>query len=124
MSSPINDHLLKHLAELARIELGSDEEKKLLHDLGKILEYFDELMALDTKDIVPMTGGTSLKSVFRDDEESSGTNLGEGKDQFPETQNGFLKIPPVFSADLPAEASAQTEGGSLPASQPGTSPGE
>jgi len=96
MASPINKQTLEHLAELARIELNSKEEEKLLKDLQKILDHFKELQELDTANTPPMSGGTDLQSVFRGDDERSSTNQGSGKDQFPETRDGFLKIPPVF----------------------------
>ncbi|MEK7507737.1 MAG: Asp-tRNA(Asn)/Glu-tRNA(Gln) amidotransferase subunit GatC, partial [Patescibacteria group bacterium] len=70
-------------------------EEKILADLSKILAYFEELRALDTSAVVPMTGGTHLKDAFRDDEPLE-TNRGEGVDIFPESESGLLKIPPVF----------------------------
>ena len=104
MSSRIGKHELEHLAKLARIELDPREEEKLIKDLSAILEYFKELQELDTAAVAPMTGGTDLRNVFREDgvrdsEENSGsenTNHGAGVEAFPESQNGYLKIPPVF----------------------------
>jgi len=96
MSLLINKKTLDYLAKLARIELEQKEEEKLLKDLEKILNYFEELKTLDTKDVAPMTGGTLLKNIFREDEERINTNKGVGSEAFPEAQKGFLKIPPVF----------------------------
>lgn len=96
MPSPINKKVIKHLAELARLELEEREEEKLLKDLQKILDHFAELQELDTKDVSPMTGGTSLRSVFRDDGAGGSTNLGSGAHAFPDEKDGFLKVPPVF----------------------------
>ena len=96
MASPITKDVLEHLAKLARIELRTHEEEKFLRDLQNILDHFAELNELDTSAVEPITGGTSLTNVFRDDEERRGTNLGAGKDQFPENQDGYLKVPPVF----------------------------
>lgn len=96
MSSSINKHELDHLAKLARIEIDPREEEKLLKDLGNILEYFKELQQLDTAHVEPMAGGTDLRNIFRDDGERENTNQGAGTDAFPEEQNGFLKVPPVF----------------------------
>ena len=97
MDSPINKKTLEHLAKLTRIELKPKEETELLKDLQKILDYFEELKTLDTKEIKPMTGGTLIKNIFREDERKTNINEGAGKDAFPETQKGFLKIPPVFN---------------------------
>ncbi len=92
----IDKKTMEHLAGLARIELNAQEEERLLQDLKKILEHFDELKNVDTSKVPPMSGGTELKNVFRDDSECENTNRGEGADQFPETHDGYLKIPPVF----------------------------
>jgi aspartyl-tRNA(Asn)/glutamyl-tRNA(Gln) amidotransferase subunit C len=100
MSSSIDKKELEHLAALARLELDPKEEEKLIHDLGAILNHFKELQALDTASVEPMTGGTDLKNVFREDLTENGgtenTNRGAGVEAFPESQDGFLKIPPVF----------------------------
>ncbi len=114
MASPINKKTLKHLTELTRIELNTREEEKILKDLQKIVGYFKELQELDTRGVEPMSGGTSLKNVFRDDAEGENSNRGAGRESFPEEQGGFLKIPAVFSA----------KGGSLPVRQAGASGGE
>ena len=96
MASSLNKHDLEHLAKLARIELDPKEEEKLLNDLGNILDHFKELQALDTTNVLPMTGGTDLKNSFRDDTERENTNQGAGVEAFPEKKDGFLKVPPVF----------------------------
>ncbi len=96
MSSPITKKTIQHLAKLARLELTPREEEKILTDLSKILAYFEELQALDTSHVEPMTGGTHLKNIFREDAASE-ANRGAGTyDAFPESEDGFLKIPPVF----------------------------
>jgi len=94
--SSITKHELEHLASLARIELDPKEEERLLKDLGDILEYFKELQALDTTSVAPMTGGTDLTNIFREDMEHENTNRGAGVEAFPESQHGYLKVPPVF----------------------------
>jgi aspartyl-tRNA(Asn)/glutamyl-tRNA(Gln) amidotransferase subunit C len=96
MASALNKHDLEHLAKLARIELDPKEEEKLLKDLGAILDHFKELQTIDTTSVPPMTGGTDLINVFREDDERENTNQGAGIDAFPEKKDGFLKIPPVF----------------------------
>lgn len=96
MTSPIHKKTLEHLAELSRIELNPEEEEKLLKDLGKILDHFRELQEVDTANVEPMTGGSDLKNVFRNDDERENTQKGAGVEAFPEHENGYLRIPPVF----------------------------
>lgn len=92
----IDNQTLKYLAELGRIELNKKDEDKLLKDIQGIFDYFEELKEIDTKNIEPMTGGTSEKNVFREDEFIKADTSGKLTDAFPEKENGFLKVPAVF----------------------------
>ena len=93
----IDKKTLEYLADLARIEVSEEKEEKLLKDLEKILAYFEELRALDTSAIEPMTGGTNLDNVFREDDPCRKSQRQSALvDAFPEKERGFLKIPPVF----------------------------
>ena len=96
MASEINKEELEHLAKLSRIELSEREKDKILKDLKEILDYFEELQGLDTSNVKPMTGGTDLKNITRDDNEREKTNGRQGVENFPETKDGLLKVPSVF----------------------------
>ena len=86
---------LENLAGLARIELKKGEEEKLLKDLSKILDYFNELKKVDASGVEPMAGGTFLKNEFRK-EDAPRLPSDLAVDQFPEKKEKFLKVPPVF----------------------------
>ena len=96
MSEKLSKKDMKHLAELARLQLDPKEEEKLLKDLQNILTHFESLKALDTSNVAPLTGGTTLQNVFREDSSRENTNQSKGTENFPESQKGFLKVPPVF----------------------------
>lgn len=103
MATPeITKETLEYLAQLARIKLDPKEEEKLLGDLRNIVGYVTELQNADTEGVAPMNGGTLLTNMFREDGAAAGgpenTNRGAGTKQFPETKDGYLKIPPVFGA--------------------------
>ncbi|MEK7611788.1 MAG: Asp-tRNA(Asn)/Glu-tRNA(Gln) amidotransferase subunit GatC [Patescibacteria group bacterium] len=98
--SHIGKKEIEHLAKLARLNLHGNEEEKLAHDLERILAHFDELKTLDTELVLPMSGGTMVKNVMRDD--ISGETLPGGDRavrQFPEHDNGLLKVPHVFTPE-------------------------
>lgn len=96
MASLINKKNLQNLAELARLELQEREAKKILQDLQKILDHFNELAELDTSKVVAELPLDETRKIFRDDGERKETNIGQGKEAFPESEDGFLSIPPVF----------------------------
>lgn len=99
-SGSIGKKELEHLAQLSRIEIDPKEADKLIADLSAILDHFKELQALDTSNVAPMTGGTDLVNIFRPDAIEDGgrenTNQGAGVDAFPESKDGYNKVPPVF----------------------------
>lgn len=98
MSEKINEKTIEHLAALARIELEKDakKNKKLLLDLSSILDYFENLKNVDTADISPAIGSALVNNVYREDEEEDISDISLLKEQFPKSENGYLKTPPVF----------------------------
>ena len=59
---------VKYVANLARLELGSEEIKEMVSQLDKILAYVDKLNELDTSKVLPTTHAISITNAFRDDE--------------------------------------------------------
>src|SRR3989344_5068140 len=96
--SEINKKSLEHLADLARLKIDSRKEEKFLKDLQGILGHFQELQSLNTENVLPMTGGTQMKNVFREDEKKRDktAETRNAVDAFPERDSGYLRIPPVF----------------------------
>lgn len=88
---------LEHLARLARLEIDGRSEEKLANDLEKILKHFEELKEVNTDGVEPMTGGTFLENIWREDELKKERLTGESSSAaFPEKDDGYLKIPAVF----------------------------
>lgn len=98
MSERINEETIEHLAGLARIEPEKDPQKnkKLISDLSSILDYFEDLNTVDTEGVSPAVGGSFVKDAYRKDEAKDVSKESLLKGQFPNSENGFLKIPPVF----------------------------
>jgi len=98
MSKLIDKKTLEYLAGLSRIKLGENEEKQILKDLQKILDYFNLLKEADVSKIELLAGGTIETNVLREDEKNERKEKERGKliDSFSDKQDDFLKIPPVF----------------------------
>lgn len=89
----INKKTLQNLVILSRIEIKNEE--KILKDLEEILNYFGELKKVDTQNITPMDGCNFSENIFREDN-GRGILANDLTAYFPEKQDGFLFVPPVF----------------------------
>ncbi len=82
------------LAELARIELSEDEKKNMLKDMEGILTYVKQIEAVKAPDI---GGEYEIYNVWREDvlepREFSRELILE---QFPDSQDGFLKVKKIL----------------------------
>jgi aspartyl-tRNA(Asn)/glutamyl-tRNA(Gln) amidotransferase subunit C len=96
MASIINKKTIQHISELSRIDLQEKEMDKLLTDLQKILDYFKELQEVDTSKVKDELYLRQDLKLFREDTEREKTNQGKGRDLFPEIEDNYLVIPPVF----------------------------
>ena len=59
---------ISHVADLARLQLSSEEVEVMTGQLGDILSYVAKLNELDTEGITPMTHAISIVNAFREDE--------------------------------------------------------
>lgn len=92
---PIDKEALLHLSKLTRIMISSPEqEAKLLRDAENILVHFEELKQVDTEGIDPVYGGGELENRVREDKILPEL-IGRGYENFPETKDGYLMVPPV-----------------------------
>ena len=63
----IDENAVKHIAQLARLELTDDELKRMQKDLAEILDYVDQLKTLDIENIQPSSQSLPLLNVMRPD---------------------------------------------------------
>jgi len=57
-----------HIARLARLGLTGEDVDKFGEQLSNILENFEILQQVDTKDVPPTAQSITLQNVMRDDE--------------------------------------------------------
>jgi aspartyl-tRNA(Asn)/glutamyl-tRNA(Gln) amidotransferase subunit C len=86
---------VKHIAKLARLQLTEDEEKLYMGQLNKIIVFFDELNAIDTTNIEPMSHALPLINVMRDDEVVPSPGHERLLAGAPAAERGFFKVPKI-----------------------------
>lgn len=89
---------VKHLADLAHMELSEAELKKLQGQMELILDYISQLKEVEIEGVEPVAGGHQLLSVWRE-EDSPEDQFAFEKDlllQFPEKDDRFNVVPKVI----------------------------
>jgi aspartyl-tRNA(Asn)/glutamyl-tRNA(Gln) amidotransferase subunit C len=91
------------VAELAQLELTSDETASISKDLNSILDYIAQLSELDTMDVPPMAQGAEGVNVspgstseLRDDTLRPSLDRAEVMAEAPESDGTFFKVPKVI----------------------------
>lgn len=88
--------IARYVADLARIDISSEEEKFLEEQLSRILEYIDKLKEVDVDGIEPMRGLHSQKNFFRKDQAKIYPFRNDIIANAPLKDGNFFKIPPVI----------------------------
>jgi aspartyl-tRNA(Asn)/glutamyl-tRNA(Gln) amidotransferase subunit C len=90
---------IKYLAELAKLQISSDEEKKMSKEIGQILNYIDKLNFFDSvesddKFIDPVKN----INIWREDETESLPAVGRQSilDNVPAQEDDLIKTKPIF----------------------------
>ncbi len=65
---PLSKDQVQHIARLARLSLTPDEVELYTRELGSILNYIDQLQAVDTTGVEPQNQFIKAENVFRADE--------------------------------------------------------
>lgn len=85
---------VENLAQLARLELTEEEKKELLSDMDSILGYVKQIEEVKIGEVEPEY---NLRNVWREDEivprEFSKELISK---QFPNSQDGFLKVKKIL----------------------------
>lgn len=91
----VDEKLIRHIAELARLKLTDDEIKKFLPQLKEVFEVFSKLDEIDTKNVKPSFQPVELKNVTRDDKEGKCLSQEEALSLTEHKKDGYFKGPKV-----------------------------
>lgn len=86
---------VRHVARLARLRLGADEEARMQEELNGILEHIDRIQALDLDAVEPTSHVIGLRNVLRDDVPRPGLPAEEALREAPEVIDGGFGVPAI-----------------------------
>jgi aspartyl-tRNA(Asn)/glutamyl-tRNA(Gln) amidotransferase subunit C len=91
-----------YVADLANLELTSDERERMVRDLNNILDYVGKLNELDTSAVPPMAqiSGSIGERMGERDDILEGLRASLPRDEAlanaPDTDGTFFKVPKVI----------------------------
>ncbi len=95
MPTPRNDFDVKYVANLARIQLTPEEERKFAAQLQHILGYIEKLRELDVSAVEPTAHAVPLVNVTRKDEVRPSLPHEDALRNAPSKANGLFLVPKI-----------------------------
>ena len=92
----VNADTVRHVAKLARIAMSDAEVDALVPELNQILGWVDQLAAVDTDGVEPLTAVIDQKLRLRDDVVNDGNVRDKVLLNAPDAQHGFFAVPKVI----------------------------
>lgn len=87
---------IRHVADLARLELGEEELEQYTMQMNDLLQYVEKLNALDTKDVVPSSHAMDLSNVFREDAVMESLKPEEALANAPSSARDSFRVPRII----------------------------
>lgn len=87
---------IKRIAHLARIEINDAEAEKTLSKLSGILTLIEEMQAVDTQGIVPMSHSQDVVQRLRDDQVTAQNQRELFQENAPSVEGGLYLVPKVI----------------------------
>ena len=92
----ISEQDIKTVASLSRLRIREEEAQDVLFQLNKILNYVENLQAIDTNDIEPTTYALPMQNVFRADVVKPSLDRELALSTAPLQEDGYFKVPRVL----------------------------
>lgn len=83
------------IAKLARLKMEPDRLEAMTSELNRILSFVEELQAVPTDNVTPMTSVTPMKLRQREDEVTDGGKPEAVLKNAPQRQGDFYTVPKV-----------------------------
>jgi len=92
----LDRHEVEKIAHLARIAVSEGDMAELAKDLSGILDFVEQMGAVDTTDIVPMAHPLHMAQRLRVDEVTESDQRERFQSVAPETEAGLYLVPKVI----------------------------
>jgi aspartyl-tRNA(Asn)/glutamyl-tRNA(Gln) amidotransferase subunit C len=95
--SKIGTTEVERIAKLARIGLSPEETSQMSVELGRILEFVEQLQAVDIEGMAPTDQVTGLEDVWREDVVKPSLPRDQLLANVPEQKDGYIVVKRVLN---------------------------
>lgn len=97
---PINESDIEKVAQLAHLEITTEELKVFAPQIAEILTYVEQLKELDTSNVQPSLGGLTPEGEQTDSSrpDNVAPSLGQkvALEEAPDPSSGYFRVPKVL----------------------------
>jgi len=90
---------VQYVASLAQLSLSTEEQDRLVKEMGEILEYMDKLNELDTEGIEPTMHAMEMTNVFREDAVGQSLDREQALMNAPKTDGEYFLVPKILDTE-------------------------
>lgn len=95
MKIKVNEELIDHLENLAKLEVPKKLKSRLMKDMQRILEYMQLLGEIDVIGLTETYTTVENVNVMREDKTERFEDNELIKENFPEKEGNYLKVPSI-----------------------------
>ncbi len=89
----MNEDAVKKMKKLISISLEKEEEKRLMKDFNKIIDYVDKISEIEDDNIDYLENSRELNKLHHEDSVEVFENTEEIKKNFPKKLDDYLAVP-------------------------------
>jgi aspartyl-tRNA(Asn)/glutamyl-tRNA(Gln) amidotransferase subunit C len=86
---------VEHVAKLARLALSEEDKQIYTQQLARIIEHFQELQAVDTTGVEPLSHALPIVNVMRADEVTQPPGAEVLLAGAPDREGNFFRVPRI-----------------------------
>lgn len=90
---------VRHLAELARIDLSEAELTSLTTELGQIVESVAKVSEVATPEVPATSHPIPMTNVFRDDVVRPSLTVEQALSGAPDREGNYFRVPPILDEE-------------------------
>jgi aspartyl-tRNA(Asn)/glutamyl-tRNA(Gln) amidotransferase subunit C len=92
----IDKELLQKIAHLSRLDFNEQDEQKMLNSMNSILDWVEQLNAVDTTNVQPLTHMSEEVNAVREDVSHIPLSHERGLKNAPRKDSDYFRVPKVI----------------------------